>query len=45
MVTDICEVQIKQVKGHWEVHINGKFFCSADSYTEAVKELNKAYKY
>lgn len=45
MTTDICEVQIKQVKGHWEVRINGRFFCSADSYTEAVKELNKAYKY
>lgn len=45
MSPGICEVQIKQVRGHWEVHINGEFFCSADSYAEAVKELNKAYKY
>lgn len=45
MKSGICEVQIKQVSGHWEVHINGEFFCSADSYTEAVKELYKAYKY
>jgi hypothetical protein len=25
--------------GHYEVYVNGKFFCSADSYVEAVKEI------
>ena len=35
----ILEVQIKQIRGHWEVYVNGKFFCTADSYVEAVKEF------
>ena len=25
--------------GHYEVHINGKFYCSADTFSEAVKEV------
>lgn len=25
--------------GHYEVHINGKFYCSADSFAEAMKEV------
>ena len=40
---DIHEIEIRQVCGHWEVSVNGKFFCSADTYTEAVKELQAAY--
>lgn len=24
--------------GHWEVYIDGKFYCSADSRSEAEKE-------
>ena len=24
--------------GHYEVYINGKFFCSADTMTEAIHE-------
>ena len=39
MGTGIHEVKIEQVRGHWEVHLNGEFFCSADSYSEAVNEL------
>lgn len=31
-------VNIAPKRGHWEVHINGKFFCSADTFNEAVKE-------
>ena len=38
METDISEVKIKQVRGHWEVYLDGEFYCSADSYTEAVEE-------
>lgn len=25
--------------GHYEVYINGTFFCSADNWNEAVKEV------
>ena len=38
------EVKIIQIRGHYEVYTNGKFFCSADSYIEAVNELYEAYK-
>ena len=38
METDISEVKITQVRGHWEVYFDGEFYCSADSYTEAVEE-------
>lgn len=40
---DIHEIQIQQVMGHWVVHINGEFFCSADSYSEAIKEVRAVY--
>lgn len=43
MAHDISEVQIKQIRGHFEVYVNGAFFCSTDSYTEAVNELYEAY--
>lgn len=39
MGSDIHEIQIMQTRGHWEVYINNKFFCSADNYTEAVDEI------
>lgn len=44
MAKYIHEVKIKQVRGHWEVYVNGEFFCSTDSYVEAVNELYEAYK-
>lgn len=44
MAIGIHNVEIKQVRGHWEVYVNGEFFCSADSYIEAVNELYEAYK-
>lgn len=25
--------------GHYEVHINGKFYCSADTMHEAIREI------
>ena len=43
MCPPITEVQIKQIRGHFEVYVNGKFFCSTDSYIEAVNELREAY--
>ena len=39
MGSDIHEIQIMQTKGHWEVYINNKFFCTADNYPEAVDEI------
>ena len=35
------EIRFKQVHGHWEVHIDNKFFCSADSLSEAIKEVEE----
>lgn len=31
--------EIKQSHGHYEVYINGEFYCSADTATEAAKEV------
>lgn len=25
--------------GHYEIYINGKFYCSTDTYYEAVREI------
>lgn len=41
MTTDI---QIKQTRGYFEVYVNGDFFCTADNYLEAVKEVYETYK-
>lgn len=38
------EVRIIQDRGHWVVYVDNKFFCTADSYIEAVNELYEAYK-
>ena len=43
MCPSIDEVQIKQTRGHIEAYVNGEFFCSTDSYIEAVNELYEAY--
>lgn len=43
MRPSIFEVHIKQIRGHYEVYVNGKFFCSTDSYIEAVNELHEVY--
>jgi hypothetical protein len=32
---------IIHVNVHYEVYLNGRFLCSADTYVEAVKELEK----
>ncbi len=42
-MNDIHEIEIKQVMEHWQVYINGEFFCSADSYNEAVNEIKMTY--
>ena len=38
METDASKIKITQVRGHWEVYLDGEFYSSADSYTEAVEE-------
>lgn len=36
--------KIVQNKGHYEVYINKKFYCSADSWPEAVREVEEYYE-
>ena len=31
--------KITPKKGHFEVYIDGQFYCSADKWSEAVKEI------
>ena len=33
--------KIKQAHGHYEIYCNGEFYCSADTYGEAEKEIEK----
>ena len=35
------EYEIIPVRGHYEVRRNGIFYCSADSYPEAEKEIEE----
>ena len=37
------EIKIFQTRGHWEVYINGVFYCSADTYHEALNEVVTGY--
>ena len=32
-------VQVKQKKEHYEIYVNGKFYCSADNLKEVQEEL------
>ena len=34
------QIKIKQVREHYEIYINGKFYCSADNLKEVEKELS-----
>ena len=33
------QTEIKYIYGHYEVYIDGQFYCSADNYSEAVREI------
>ena len=37
-------VSITPKRGHWEVYIDGKFYCSADTFSEAVMEYQTYMK-
>ena len=39
------EYEIKPVDGHYEVYIDGEFYCTADTYSEAEKEVDEYYKW
>lgn len=36
--------RIVPTRGHFEVYINGKFYCSADNMKEALTEISKYNK-
>lgn len=36
--------EIKPHKEHFVVYINGKFYCTADKFTEAVKDVEEYFK-
>jgi hypothetical protein len=40
----MIKFQIKQIFGRVELHINGKFYCTADNHREAMQEYNKYVK-
>ena len=42
-MTTIHNVEIEQVRGYWEVRVDGKFFCTADTQLEAIRELEHVY--
>lgn len=44
MANDLSDVRIGKTRGYWEVYVNGEFFCTADSYIEALNELYDIYK-
>lgn len=35
--------EIKPVKEHFEVYLDGNFFCSADTESEAEREIKEYY--
>ena len=37
------DYRIVDSHGHYEVYIDGKFFCSADTMTEAIQEIVDEY--
>ena len=39
MPVGVSEVRIIRIKDHWEIYIDDEFYCSADTYNEAVKDI------
>lgn len=35
----MADYDIKPKDGHWEVYINGKFYCTADTKSDAILEV------
>lgn len=36
--------KIVSVQGHYKVYIDGKFYCTADSKSEAAREIEKYFR-
>ena len=34
--------EIRNERGHYAVYLNGKFYCTADTKTEALREIAEA---
>lgn len=43
MAAKIHNVEMEQVFGYWMVYVDGKFFCTADTKLEAIRELESVY--
>ena len=43
MEAKIHNVEMEHAFGHWIVHVDGKFFCTADTQLEAIRELERVY--
>lgn len=43
MTAEMYKVDILPKHGYWVAYVNGEFFCSADSFLEAVKEVESVY--
>ena len=35
------DIRILQIRGHWTAYVDGVFFCTGDSYTEVLNELQE----
>ena len=35
------KIEAISVRGHYEIFVDGKFYCSADTQTEAAEEIEK----
>ena len=40
----MTDYKIISKNGHYEVYVNGKFYCSADTIIEAARELESIVK-
>ena len=38
------DYEIRSVHGHYEVYYHGEFYCSADTYKEALMEIEREVK-
>lgn len=43
MEAKIYNVDMRQAFGHWEVYVDGRFFCTADTQLEAIRELESVF--
>ena len=35
------DYEVKQIHGHYEIYIDGNFYCTADNMVEVVEEIEK----